>query len=602
MPFNLTSSLDYLNFCSRFPLLSFLTYVIGQEVTLRNLQNGPGVLPFKIGTARIQESSITIMHFFDLSPLINETTIIGKHLENLKFSVKKYAASHKNDLLNFEMTTTSLLRTVKTKLENLLPSMTKVPRTRRGLINGLGSVFKAVSGNLDASDGERYDKALDSLRSNQNEILNHVKEQICMNVDMVTNFENITRAIKHNEVLMQARITKISDFVNRVNNGETYYHMRDIYDQLINSLDMILELLVEVENSVTFAKLNVFHPSVLPSSALLKQLLKIENEHPHINLPLPVTAQNLHFYENLLSIRCYFSENKIVHLISVPLVLRETFEYFHLYSIPIKQQAHSFQTIVPFKKYLLTCEGYYAYETEPCRRADPQTFICTNVNLKEKGLDDPCEIQLLELKSNGSTCKYQPLHISELQIHPMEENGNWLLITPTTEKIKTKCKTEKIHALTGTYMVTLPQNCSFETQHQKIVNQEYVVSDVAMVQLPSLSPTEFATEPNLEPIHLTDLKLDELQKCEKRMRKTLSEAHGAFTHVWPNVGTTLLYALLIAAAAWISYKKFWKRPVSAPAAPEIQIIPQRTERTIDFSQINISPGNPGISSERGGVM
>lgn len=48
-----------------------------------------------------------------------------------------------------------------------------VNRNKRGLINVLGSVFKFVSGNLDASDGERYNAAIKELQTNQQNIISH---------------------------------------------------------------------------------------------------------------------------------------------------------------------------------------------------------------------------------------------------------------------------------------------------------------------------------------------------------------------------------------------------------------------------------------------
>ena len=57
-------------------------------------------------------------------------------------------------------------------------------RTKRGLINGLGSIFKSISGNLDYADGERYDKLIQELQNNQINLVNNIKNQ---NTHLLTN-------------------------------------------------------------------------------------------------------------------------------------------------------------------------------------------------------------------------------------------------------------------------------------------------------------------------------------------------------------------------------------------------------------------------------
>ena len=57
---------------------------------------------------------------------------------------------------------------VKSKFQNL--NINENLRKKRGLINGLGSVIKSITGNLDAQDAEYYDKLIDELKNNQQNI------------------------------------------------------------------------------------------------------------------------------------------------------------------------------------------------------------------------------------------------------------------------------------------------------------------------------------------------------------------------------------------------------------------------------------------------
>lgn len=44
-------------------------------------------------------------------------------------------------------------------------------RARRGLVDGLGSVIKSVTGNLDYTDAMHYNQALKPLQDNQNDLI-----------------------------------------------------------------------------------------------------------------------------------------------------------------------------------------------------------------------------------------------------------------------------------------------------------------------------------------------------------------------------------------------------------------------------------------------
>src|SRR5436190_6612142 len=71
-------------------------------------------------------------------------------------------------------------------------------RTKRGILNGLGSIIKAISGNLDAEDGQRYDKLFEKINRNQHTLQTHNLENIRLNKEMITKFNNQIENIKHN--------------------------------------------------------------------------------------------------------------------------------------------------------------------------------------------------------------------------------------------------------------------------------------------------------------------------------------------------------------------------------------------------------------------
>lgn len=53
------------------------------------------------------------------------------------------------------------------RLYDILPIVNPKLCVKRGLVNILASVFRAITGNLDAPDGERFEDLLKKLKSNQ---------------------------------------------------------------------------------------------------------------------------------------------------------------------------------------------------------------------------------------------------------------------------------------------------------------------------------------------------------------------------------------------------------------------------------------------------
>lgn len=94
---------------------------LGQEkITLRNLENNPGMIPLKLGTAKVEEYTHTLIHFYDLNPIIVEINKLQLQTGALRESLDRnneYAFDTANYLkiLNFTE------EKVTQKLTDILP-------------------------------------------------------------------------------------------------------------------------------------------------------------------------------------------------------------------------------------------------------------------------------------------------------------------------------------------------------------------------------------------------------------------------------------------------------------------------------------------------
>lgn len=85
------------------------------------------------------------------------------------------------------------LNKVNYQLESLEPH-----RSKRGLVDGLGSVIKSLIGNLDYTDAIKYSNAIKTLQGNQNKINSQVNKHISLSKDWMKEHKNIVESMLQN--------------------------------------------------------------------------------------------------------------------------------------------------------------------------------------------------------------------------------------------------------------------------------------------------------------------------------------------------------------------------------------------------------------------
>lgn len=331
-----------------------------EKITMKNLELNIGILPLKLGSAKIQEYTHTLIHFYDLNPIISEINELHRKSENLSNLILQNN-DYSFDVSNYLKILNLTKEKTETKIKEILPHP---ERTKRGLINGLGSIFKAISGNLDANDGERYEKMIKNLQENQNKLGEHVIKQNSISLNIINQFNNTIQKISHNEKLLSQKINQIAIFVGRQTNKENSAFIKDILIQLINMYEIINSVLQDIENSISFARLNLMHPSIIKTNDLFKELLNLQKTIKTKQLPFEISLENTLIYQTFIKVECFILNNKITYLLKIPIMYAYTFNYYHLYAIPIFNKGQ-FKSIVPRNKFVIENKFYYTFQRNP---------------------------------------------------------------------------------------------------------------------------------------------------------------------------------------------------------------------------------------------
>lgn len=539
---------------------------------VKDLQNSPGLIPLKLGSAKIQEYTHSLIHYYDLNPLISEINKLKTHSENLRQSVK-LNSDYSNDTSNY----LKVLELTEDKVENKLIELLPNPkRLKRGLINGLGSIFKVISGNLDATDGEKYDKLIEELQNNQNNLAQSLRKQNSLSLSLINKFNSTIRQMIHNEKLLESKINQISQIVTKAVYRENSMYIKDTINQIINLFEVINSVLQDIENSIAFAKLGVMHPSIMTTAHLYNELIALQKYLKEEQLPIEINHENILLYEKIIKVKGYIKHNKITYILQIPITYPFIFDYLHLFSVPIKKQGQ-FKAIIPKNKYLTKNILYYAFSRETCEHISSHHYLCDEMDLQEISETDPCEIQLLAMK-NTSTCRQVSVQITKPIFKRLDLSNQWIGVFPTEQKVRLQCQEqEEVHKLLGTFIFEVPEGCQIFT-NQEIFRNKKTISTGQPLLLPEIDIGRIPSVSTNITVRLDNIELDELQEVRNEIiNNQVPRLHGIISTT-PSVWTLGVCGVLVCTLIYCAYDRVKSRCSRTS---------RRTNESINLSEVQI---------------
>lgn len=465
---------------------------------------------------------------------------------------------------NFAIITEFLFEEINRKLNQLIPNS----RTKRGLINGLGSIFKSITGNLDNEDGQRIEQHLQNLDKNQLTLKQIMESQITLTTKAIEKFESSVTNLTTNQIVLRSRILQLEQALK--NQKLELYHriqFNNVYTQINLMAQSILQILETLEEAVTFAKINVMHPSIIEPEDLLDSLLQINK---YVNLPLPVVKEQILNFEALIAIKAYWKKTKINFILEVPITDTTQYNLYHLYSCPMLHQNNTFQLIIPNQKYLILSDQYYSSSNELCKLID-NYFYCNNLDLINLETNQPCEVQLLLAKRPYSNCQINLIRLASQKIQTLEFN-QLLVINPSDQQITFNCKDlSETRILTfGTYIVTNQKDCIIQISNKKFAHVQTDILNQKDIYIPELDYKVNASynyeiknislsQTNLDDLHIIKYKLEQ---SKQNLNLIDSTAHWYQPSLW----TILLYVTLICFSIYI-IRRIRKRLQESRANP-----------------------------------
>lgn len=417
-----------------------------------------------------------------------------------------------NEILGIKEQINRILSSCNNRLTQIVPS-----RTKRALFSPLGSMIKLITGNLDNEDAMRYNIEISNLKKDEH----NVQRKMSLMQVAMDRFINISSNLDHNTKELNLKTKEIDLILDKENTMfKTLQTINTLY-QILNNFRTILDMIQEIETAIAFSKIHILHQSIINSTELFNFLSNIKRNNNYLVYEL--SWDNLIKIERSIILKSYMDKNKLVFILEVPLVEKDTYIYYKITPIPIYDPLTlKTYTIIPKHPYLLVNGVVYRPVVNPCEELESEKYICTTDNL-EPVPAETCIEQLMMIRTNLTRCHKHPITIEKMKILRITFS-QWIIYLREPTKISESCKNE-VHNynIKGTFLLTTNNNeCKIQiedTPISSLTKSSRIMFQLSSIHLPDVYqeiPKE-AKQLDLREIDLSDVNsvVNQVKNIEK---------------------------------------------------------------------------------------
>ncbi|CAK1595436.1 unnamed protein product [Parnassius mnemosyne] len=442
-------------FTETLKLLTVLTVLTieAQEIKLEYLEDGPGLLPFRLGPTTLITHYHTFLQYVKLDDIRDKVTLLQVQLQNYKNRLD----NDTNLLYELQMDyLSSKLDKVLLQLNSLEPS-----RTKRGLVDGLGSVIKSVTGNLDYLDAAKYNNAIKVLKDNQDRIESEFNSHISISKEWMLQHNSVISQIIENENKINSTLIQLLDRAAYKDSSLIKYaKFAQLLTILTENIDDMLNELNRIENILAFSRASSTHHSTLSVTVIKSMLVRLRQIYDKEHVLNLETRE----YYDIIKSGYYFTENQIVIVLKFPVISKDTFDLFRLSIVPNKNH----QSIIPPYPLIATNREKFVYMETECPKLSNR-YLCEKETNTQIRTQSDCIQNLIINQSISKSCKITDIALSKEAMERLDDK-HYTISFPQPTKVHTVCGREDITTLQGSYLATIPINCFLRTQEFTITN------------------------------------------------------------------------------------------------------------------------------------
>lgn len=334
-------------------------------------------------------------------------------------------------------------------------------RVKRGLVDGLGSVIKSVTGNLDYLDALKYDEAIKTLQNNENKIVSEFNNHISLSKEWMSQHGTILDKITKNQEKVNATLELLLEKTAYTDYSLIKFaKFAQILGIITNNVEDLMLEIIRLENIMAFIRASSTHHSMIDIEVLrsmIDRLKSIYNQDQVLNL-------ELREYYNLIKPGSYFIEKRIVIIYSFPIVSTDPYDLYKLSIVPNKQQL----ALIPSSPYIATNEKSFVYIEAECPKYS-SIHLCERETSHQIRTKPDCIQELIINQGLEDTCQYTKISLSKQAVEKLDDQ-HYVLSLPQPTKVQLACGRKDFNILQGSYLVTIPLDCYLQTTEFTIIN------------------------------------------------------------------------------------------------------------------------------------
>lgn len=473
-----------------------------------------------MGQARIIIGYSKLLHIIELDDLKTNLASINKNID-LICKIQEDRKLNKQERVN-------LAKIKISKLELELSHLYPFVRTKRGLINPLGTVIKSITGNLDNKDYIEIQDAITRLENGNFIINSQHRSQIQLNQQMLERFDNITNHINN----LTSAIEKGMESQRTLSEG--YWHnvlIDDYFHRIDDNIEMLKDQINNIHEILSFAKIKVISRHILSRQELT-----------YIHEQFVKSKINLASYEEvyeLLELKAYYNGTNIILTIQIPQFYNDILTYYHIKPIPINNS----QLVITTTNSIIQNNKVYMTINKPCLNIE-STYYCQREQIYS--INNSCIPQII----NNQNAHCNTVSIDDIEDIDYMEPEYLYVSSAKNIQIYSTCKVKQA-TLKGKKLLHF-KNCSitinnitYNNENKISLSKTFVIQPFDGINL-TTDILEKINLPRLENISINNLENINYLKNYNEMKQN------NYTLI---SGTTFIFLICISIVLIYIYRK-----------------------------------------------
>lgn len=353
-------------------------------------------------------------------------------------------------------------------------------RSKRGLLNIVGSVSKALFGTLDEGDAERYLEKFKTLNDN-NKIRDRIDNEHTSLIQSLTNIMNKNEEHRTNQTITLSRQIDIIESAFKALKADYMPYMvlklklqiRDMTSYVTLLLVSYLSKQKQFLESVAVGQKSPNSPSLIPPQMFLEELEKIRQEVTarDLDFPLEPKTETLSTFYLISTPEARILNDQLIISFTLPLVATVEYILYKVSPLPYRIRENLFGYIVPKHEFVALDsfrEKYVSIDPEElanCHHIVEKQLACKQTTpIMYAHSTKNCEINMLRMTNTTDNCDQRITNLtSELWIK-LRQTNTYIYTFPEEKNVYIKCpRVLESRFLKGTGRISIRPNCQIKT-------------------------------------------------------------------------------------------------------------------------------------------